>query len=138
MAAREHDVRAQEKAPLALTDCRVREAEGRELVHAVVDDRRRRDPVREGVHHGRVEPEHGRLGQTRRDQHVEEAAQRLRAPGLVPPARQPRPERDHSVSGKRVVFEVRQVVVAGDVLCEDEHPALAGEAAHQVLRPLRD
>ncbi|RYG68648.1 hypothetical protein EON77_15320 [bacterium] len=135
-APREDDVGPVQKRGLQGEEPRIGELEVREFVHAVVDDRRRRDVAGEGEHHGRVEPEYRRRREAGLDQQGEQIAQPRLPLRLAPPVRQARTDRDHAVVGERVIFEIGQRMIAGDVFFEEEDPPAGREAAHEMLRPL--
>ena len=96
VAAGEDDVGARAAArPRARRSARIGEAEGGQLVHAVVDDRRGVEMLGEGEHHRRVEPQHGRrahgcVATSMSSSSRSPASISLRAP----PVRQARAQRD--------------------------------------------
>ena len=136
--AREDRVGPGDQRRLALAQPRVGEAEGGELVHAVVDDRRGAEMIGEAQHHRRVEPQHRIGGHRGGDEHVEQLAQPRLDLRRIPPVRHARPEHDHVIIGEGMVLEIGERVIAGDVLFPEEHPPFRGEPLHQMLRPLRD
>ena len=134
--AGEHDVGPVHQLrfePLEVSRC---EPEGREFVHAIIDDGGSVDVTGEAVHHRRIEPQHRPAAALHGEQHVEHLAQRLLAGSFVPPMRHARTQRDHVLLRERMVFEIGAVMVAQDRFLEHEHPATRREAGHQVLRPL--
>ncbi|RYD26459.1 MAG: hypothetical protein EOP89_06985, partial [Lysobacteraceae bacterium] len=120
----------------ALQQGRVRKAERGQFVHAVIDDRRSVEMLGERHHHRRVEPEQRLRANARRDEHVEQLAQPCLDLVWVPPVRQARTKRDDAVRRERMMFKIRQRVIARDVLFPEEHRLVLREPLHQMLRPL--
>jgi hypothetical protein len=137
VAAGEDDVGRFEQLALELEQQRRGELEIGELVHAVVDGGHRLDLPREVQHHRRVVPAHDRsllAGQIDFEQRPE---QRIPV-GLGDRFGQLRRHHDHAGLGAGTDVERRLVALAGDRLFPEDDPVIPGEAAHEVLRPLKD
>lgn len=137
-AAGEDHVCGGDQLILALAQFRGGEAEGRQLVHAVIDDGCRVHMPRDRPHHGRVEPQ-DRLVDARQRQHL---VQQPRQPRLLllpaPPVGDAGADGLDGGALEGMEFQIGQVVGGRDRLFPHQHAPRPREASHQVLRTLQN
>ena len=138
-ASGEDEVRSADQLALEIEQALGREAELRQLVHAVVDDRARVEVAREAEHHRRVIPGEQRP-RANADMRVEQALQRRLAPLIVQPFRKVRGSHAdvREILGLPNLQEWRFASADVHRLFPIDHRHGPGEAAHQMLRPLED
>ena len=137
-AAGEDDIGRGQERGLARDQLGRGKAERRQLVHAVIDDRRGLDMGGDGPEHRGVEPQHRAADAGQPEHLVEQPRQRLFLLGRRPAVGDAGADRLDGGALEGVELEIGQVVAGGDRLFPEEHPAMGGEAADQVLRALVD
>ena len=137
VAAGEDDIGGGEQVGLVPAQAFGGKAERRQFVHAVVDDRARPHMARDRPHLRGIEPQH-RMGDAGQRQHLVQQA-RQRAVGFLgrEGAGDARADGLDGGAGEGVELQIRQVVIDRDRLFPEDHAAVGGEAADQVLRALQ-
>ncbi len=137
VAAGEDQVRLGQELAFEIHQLRRREAEVRQLVHAVVDDAGRRKMPGEVQHHRCVVPADQRTLPLRQEP-IQQLAQFRGLLGGAQALREHRLGDDHAMLGVDADFEPRARVPLPHRLFPVDHHAVPREAAHQVLGALED
>jgi len=136
-AAREHQVGPAEQLPLEVQQTRRGAAEGRQLVHVVVDGEVAAALAGEGQRHRRVVPEGPVLAPHPVEEAVEQGALgRDGLGGAAPLGQAGHRHRDAARAGRQV--EDRVAAALDDRLFEHHDPVAGGRPGEQVLGPLPD
>ena len=134
--AGEDDIGAPEQLPLPREDVRRRELEGRELVHAVEDNRHGLEISSKRKCHGREIPQHVLADASRREELPDQGVEHTIRFGLGEPGRHVRLDDEDAAripSGR----QARPPAVPNRFL-DEEDAAITRKARHQVLRALKN